>query len=70
MLVALGVLATVVALWTIDPAASPPAPDHRAASLVAWAALPELEDGADVSLPELPAGDQTRAPVGPTAALG
>lgn len=42
-----------------DPSATPPAPNHAEPS--AWAALPELEDGADVSLPELPAIDQLQA---------
>jgi hypothetical protein len=56
-----------------DPAATPPAPDYTEAS--AWAALPELEDGADVALAELPAGDQLHAPadvfyVHPTTWLG
>ena len=36
-----------------DPNAAPPAPDY--AQPTAWAALPTLEDDADVSLPELPA---------------
>ncbi len=43
-----------------DPAATPPAPDYADPS--AWAALPEIEDGADVALSELPAIDQTKAP--------
>jgi hypothetical protein len=56
-----------------DPAATPPAPDY--ASPDSWAALPSLEDGADVSLPELPAIDQSTAPadvfyVHPTTWLG
>ena len=38
-----------------DPGALPTAPDY--ATPDAWAALPELDDGADVSLPELPAQD-------------
>jgi hypothetical protein len=42
-----------------DPAATPPAPDYAEPS--AWAALPELEDGADVALAELPAIDQLQA---------
>ena len=41
---------------SFDPAAAPPVPDYAEPS--AWAALPELEDGADVALPELPAVDQ------------
>ncbi|MCB9745985.1 MAG: DUF3089 domain-containing protein [Alphaproteobacteria bacterium] len=36
-----------------DPASAPAAPDFS--TLEAWAALPELEDGADVALPEHPA---------------
>jgi pimeloyl-ACP methyl ester carboxylesterase len=56
-----------------DPAATPPAPDYTEPS--AWAALPELDDGADVALAELPAIDQTRAPadvfyIHPTTWLG
>jgi hypothetical protein len=43
-----------------DPDATPPAPDY--AEHAAWAALPELDDGADVSLAELPAIDQLNAP--------
>ncbi|MCA9658060.1 MAG: DUF3089 domain-containing protein [Myxococcales bacterium] len=43
-----------------DPQALPPAPDYRRAE--AWAALPEVEDGADVALPELPAMDPAAAP--------
>jgi hypothetical protein len=43
-----------------DPGATPPAPDHAEPS--AWAALPELDDGADVALAELPAIDQLQAP--------
>jgi hypothetical protein len=42
-----------------DPAATPAAPDY--AEPAAWAALPELEDGADVALAELPAIDQLQA---------
>jgi hypothetical protein len=56
-----------------DPAATPPAPDYAEPS--AWAALPELDDGADVALAELPAIDQLHAPadvfyVHPTTWLG
>lgn len=56
-----------------DSAATPPAPDYSAPA--AWAALPTTEDGADVSLPELPAIDQGAAPVDvfyvhPTTSLG
>jgi hypothetical protein len=43
-----------------DPDATPPAPDYAEHS--AWAALPELDDGADVALAELPAIDQRHAP--------
>lgn len=43
-----------------DPTAKPPAPDYTDPS--AWAALPELEDGADVALAELPAIDPALAP--------
>lgn len=42
-----------------DPEATPPAPDYAAAS--AWAALPEVEDGADVTLAALEAVDQREA---------
>lgn len=35
-----------------DPAATPPAPDPDLPS--GWAALPETDDGADVSIPDLP----------------
>lgn len=56
-----------------DPAATPPAPDYRQPE--AWAALPELEDGADVALPELLAIDPGAAKADvfylhPTTALG
>jgi hypothetical protein len=91
LLAGAGVLATVllvivVALATMDrwlftlldpgpfdPAATPPAPDYAQAS--SWAALPELDDGADVALPEHPAIDQRTAPAAvfflhPTTALG
>lgn len=44
-----------------DAGATPPAPDY--AEDGAWAALPARADDADVALPELPATDQTRAPV-------
>lgn len=69
-LVGLGVVAVllVVAIATMDrwlfavldpgpfdPSATPPAPDYQLDT--AWAALPELDDGADVALPELPAID-------------
>lgn len=43
-----------------DPALTPPAPDF--ADPASWAALPELDDGADVALPGLPAIDQATAP--------
>lgn len=43
-----------------DPNATPPAPDY--AEQAAWAALPEIEDAADVALAELPATDQMTAP--------
>jgi len=46
---------------TFDPATVPPAPDFHGAA--AWAALPTVEDGADVFLAELPAVDQAKAPV-------
>ncbi|MCX4242115.1 DUF3089 domain-containing protein [Paraliomyxa miuraensis] len=86
VLVGVAVVAVVVALATMDrwimrvldpgpfdPAATPPAPDYRRPE--AWAARPELEDGADVAISELPAGDQRTAPVDvfylhPTTALG
>ncbi len=42
-----------------DPSASPPAPDYEEPS--SWAALPTLEEEADVSLPELPAADRGAA---------
>jgi hypothetical protein len=56
-----------------DPSMTPPAPDY--AEQAAWAALPELDDGADVSLAELPAIDPLAAPadvfyVHPTTWLG
>jgi hypothetical protein len=56
-----------------DPADTPPAPDYASPS--SWAALPSMEDGADVALAELPAIDQATAPadvfyVHPTTALG
>lgn len=56
-----------------DASAVPPAPDPR--DPAAWAALPELEDGADAFLPELPAIDPRAAPADvfylhPTTALG
>ncbi len=41
---------------TFDPTAAPPAPDYADPS--SWAALPELDDAADVALPEHPAVDQ------------
>lgn len=51
---------------------SPPAPDYDDPN--SWAALPELDDGADVALPDHPAIDQRTAPVAvfflhPTTAL-
>jgi hypothetical protein len=65
-LVLLGMSLVVLALFTLDrwlyvaldpgpfdPSAVPPAPDY--AQPTSWAALPTLEDDADVSLPELPA---------------
>lgn len=82
----LGLVAVAVAVATLDrwlfvvldpgpfdPAAAPPAPDYRRPE--AWAALPELEDGADVALAELPAIDPRTAPADvfylhPTTALG
>ncbi len=42
-----------------DPSSTPPAPNYQEAS--AWAALPSTRDGADVSLPELPAIEQATA---------
>lgn len=43
-----------------DPARTPAAPDYTRAD--AWAALPEMEDGADVAVAEWPAIDQRTAP--------
>ncbi|MEZ4385531.1 MAG: DUF3089 domain-containing protein [Nannocystaceae bacterium] len=65
---ACGVAAGTVDRWLMDaldpgpfdPQALPSAPDYRRAE--AWAALPELEDGADVALPELAAIDPAAAP--------
>jgi pimeloyl-ACP methyl ester carboxylesterase len=56
-----------------DPTKAPPVPDYRASS--SWAALPSMQDDADVSLPSLPAIDQESAAVDvffvhPTTALG
>jgi len=42
-----------------DPARAPPPPDYRTQE--AWAALPEMADGADVALPEYPAVDPAEA---------
>ena len=61
MVVALGVAVATMDRWLMaalhpgafDPEATPPAPDYGTAA--AWAALPELDDGADVALDELPA---------------
>jgi hypothetical protein len=44
-----------------DPSKTPNAPDYLLAS--SWAALPSTEDGADVALSELPAIQQSSAPV-------
>lgn len=44
-----------------DPGSVPAPPDY--ADPAAWSALPERDDAADAALPEMPAGDQTRAPV-------
>jgi hypothetical protein len=44
-----------------DPSAMPPAPDYHLEA--SWAALPETEDGADVTIPELPAVDPAAAEV-------
>jgi pimeloyl-ACP methyl ester carboxylesterase len=68
LLVTCGVAAGTVDRWFMDaidpgpfdPQALPPAPDYRSAA--AWAALPEVDDGADVALPELPAIDPAAAP--------
>jgi hypothetical protein len=62
----LGVLFVALALFTVDrwfyvaldpgpfdASAAPPAPDYEQPT--SWAALPTLEDDADVALPELPA---------------
>ncbi|MCA9649733.1 MAG: DUF3089 domain-containing protein [Myxococcales bacterium] len=86
MTLALLVVAGIVAAATIDrwlfvaldpgpfdPQATPPAPDYDAPA--SWAALPELEDGADLALPEHPAIDQTAAALDvfylhPTTAIG
>jgi hypothetical protein len=67
LLVTCGAAITTMDRWlfvvldpgAFDPAATPPAPDYDEAS--SWAALPELEDGADVALAELPAIDQLTA---------
>lgn len=80
-IVGLGIAVATMDRWlfvVLDPgpfdaAAVPPAPDYD--DPAAWAALPELEDGADVALPELPALDPRSAPadvfyVHPTTALG
>lgn len=42
-----------------DPSLTPPAPDYD--DPASWAALPETEDGADVSLPEHPSIDPSTA---------
>ncbi len=44
-----------------DPSNTPPAPNYTEPA--AWAALPELDDGADVALAELPASAQSQAHV-------
>ncbi len=80
------VVACIIAIFTLDRwmfivldpgpfdlERTPPAPNYSEQR--AWAALPELEDGADAALPELPAGDQQQAPaavffVHPTTWLG
>lgn len=56
-----------------DPAKTPPTPDYKQDS--SWAALPTLEDDADVFLTELPAANRENARadvffVHPTTALG
>lgn len=66
-------LMTVMSPGAFDAAAVPTAPDYADPS--SWAALPDVEDGADVALPELPAIDQTEARaavfyVHPTTFLG
>src|SRR5262249_41689870 len=56
-----------IVLWCMTPhvpfdvTAAPRAPDYDAPS--AWSALPDRDDTADVYLPELPATNQTTAPV-------
>ncbi len=53
-------LFTVLDPGPFDSAATPSAPDYEQPE--AWAALPELEDGADVALPSHPSIDQASAP--------
>jgi hypothetical protein len=86
LVTAVGAIVLVRALATIDTwffdamdpgpfdgSLTPPTPDYS--DPASWAALPELDDGADVALPELPAVDQAFAPadvfyVHPTTWLG
>lgn len=67
VIVALAVALATIDRWlfvALDPgpfdaSATPPAPDYDDPR--SWAALPELRDGADVALDELPAVDPSRA---------